>query len=57
MNMGKYLLIKFSYSKTLEHVGNKERILILSLNIIKRSLMKSKDWHLYDEKEKHSNIQ
>jgi len=32
-------------------------VLILYLNIIKRSLMKSKDLHLYNKKEEYSNVQ
>jgi len=40
----------------LEYVRNKERVLILTLNIIKRTLMRYKDSHLCNEKE-HSNIQ
>jgi len=41
----------------LEYVRNKESVLILILNIIKRILMKYKDSHLFHEKEEHSNIQ
>jgi len=49
--------MKFSYSKILEYEGSKKRFLTLFENNMKRSSMKSKDWHQHKEKVKHSNIQ